>query len=271
MRRLIALAGIAALATGCAGRLSESQEYYVGRAICADSVAKAKGGVLEDEALHEYVAKIGWTVALASDRPETFMGYNFIVLQSDEVGAWAAPSGFIFVTTAALALMDNEDQLAAVLAHEIAHVNLRHPEEIARQEANKKGLMDILGAIASVAKEAGAEDLAKLAEGLGAATDEIGKRAIAGYGQDAEMESDRRAVDYLTRPSVRYNPAALADFLEKLPARTGEAAQGPYATHPGNQQRIDAVRAEVQRIGAKTEIDPNRTKRFREMTARLRP
>lgn len=272
MKRFAWMAAAAGLLSGCVGKLSESQEYYVGRAMAAKSVADAKGGVFDDENLHEYVAKIGWTVALASDRPDTFMGYNFLVLGSDDVGAWAAPSGFVFVTTGALALMENEDQLAAVLAHEIAHVNLKHPEEVARKSAQKQGLMDLLALGAALAKAAGAEDWEKLIEGLGGCVDELGDRAIAGYGREAEMASDKMAVDFLCRSEVRYNPGALADFLTRLPKREGKGAEGPYATHPGIQERIDAVRAEVQRAGnAPASIDPARTQRFRQMTARLHP
>lgn len=271
MRQIMLAAAAAGLLAGCGGRLSESQEYYVGRALAAQSVSGAKGGIYEDEALHEYVAKIGWTIALASDRPDTFMGYNFVILSSDEVGAWAAPSGFVFITTGALKLMENEDQLAAVLAHEIAHVNLKHPEEVARKAAAKAGVMDLLAAGAALFKAAGSEDLAKLIEGLGGCVDDLGEAAIAGYGRESEMGADKLAIDFLTRAEVQYNPGALADFLAKLPKREGAAASGPYATHPGVEERIQAARAEAEKSGGRMTIEPSRTQRFREMTSRLRP
>ncbi len=268
MKRTLVAIG---LLTGCAGRLSESQEYYVGRAVAARSIAETKGGVHEDEALHEYVAKVGWTIALASDRPDTYQGYHFLVLHTNEVGAWAAPSGFIFVTTGALALMENEDQLAAVLAHEIAHVALKHPEEVAQKEASKAGIMDVLALGGEALKALGQEEWAKLLEGFGGCVDEGLKRGIAGYGRESEMAADKMGIDFLTRAEVGYNPGALADFLTRLPQREGEAATGPYATHPGAQERIDAIRADVQKRGLSLEIDPGRTTRYRQMTARLHP
>jgi predicted Zn-dependent protease len=268
MRRL-ALLLIPVVFASCGGKLSESQEYYVGRALAAKSVADTRG-IYADEEIHEYVAKVGWTIALASDRPNTYMGYNFLVLRSNEVGAWAAPSGFIFITTETLRLMENEEQLAAVLAHEIAHVNLKHPEEIANKEASRSGVMDVLGFLSKAAEAAGYEGAAKLLQGLSSCVDEGWKKAIYGYGRDQEMAADKMAIDLLTRAEVGYNPAALADFLERLPKRTGDAAEGPYATHPGVEERIQAVRREVQQSGAKTVTEPARTKRFQDMTIRLR-
>jgi len=271
MKRMVGML-ILAIAGGCAsGKLSESQEYYVGRAMAAQSVSECRG-IYSDEHLHEYLAKVGWTVALASDRPDTFLGYNFLVLDSDEVGAWAAPSGFVFVTTACLKAMQNEDQLAAVLAHEIAHVNLKHPEEVAHDGAKKAGVMDLLaagGAILAALKPEAAEDIGKLVEGLTGCVGDLMDRANSGYSREYELAADRGAVDFLTRSEVRYNPFALADFLALLPQKSGKSASGPYATHPGIQERIDAARQAAQEKGIKASIDPARTQRFRAALGRL--
>src|SRR5687767_5976023 len=126
---------VAALAAGCGGSatLTESQEYFMARGVAALAIEKDK--LWPDEKLEEYITLIGLSIAFESDRPQTYKGYYFAVLNTDDVNAFAAPSGFIFVTKGALRAMNSEDELAGALAHEIAHVNLRHPELAASRAA----------------------------------------------------------------------------------------------------------------------------------------
>src|SRR5438552_315512 len=144
MKRILVVAFGWAAAVGCGSpaKLTESQEYYVGRGVAANAIVATQGLQIGD--LEDYVNRVGMTIALASDRPETFKGYYFAVLRTETVNAFAAPGGFVFVTTAAIKRMNTEDELAAVLAHEIAHVNLRHPEEFANNATRKSGVMDIV-------------------------------------------------------------------------------------------------------------------------------
>src|SRR6185436_514659 len=145
MNKLLVPALLALSAVGCAsGKLTESQEYYVGRGVAANAMFDGMGRYIglydKDANLEEYVAMVGLSVAMESDRPDTFKGYRFGVMASNDINAFAAPGGFIFVTTGALKLMENEDELAGVLSHEIAHVNLRHPEDHANRAANQAGV-----------------------------------------------------------------------------------------------------------------------------------
>src|SRR5258705_11242182 len=96
---LIVLTGASALlSTGCGGsaKLTESQEYFMGRGVAA--VAIEKDHLWSDQKLEEYVTMVGLTVAFESDRPETYKGYTFAILNTDSVNAFAGPSGFIFIT-----------------------------------------------------------------------------------------------------------------------------------------------------------------------------
>jgi beta-barrel assembly-enhancing protease len=275
---LAALGGATGLTTGCGGRLSESQEYYVGRSVSANAMFDSGGsytGLHEDKELEEYVALVGLTVALESDRPETFKGYYFGVLKSGDVNAFAAPGGFIFVTVGALKLMETEDELAGVLAHEIAHVNLRHPEDHANRSANQQGLMSILGlgsAIAGAYLQAkgqgrSAEDLQKLSQGLGKTADEFTKELmVKGYGRESELAADALGVRILCREGVRYNPDGLKAFISRLPKKD----RGAWATHPALEGRIQAIDDEIKKSGSTAAVDPVRTARFKAATARLR-
>ncbi len=104
--------------------ITPSEEHYIGRAVAATIISKYP--LLQNPALNSYLNKVGLLVAAASDRPETYGGYHFAVLNSDEPNAYACPGGIILVNKGLLKQIKNEDQLAAVLAHEVAHVAHRH-------------------------------------------------------------------------------------------------------------------------------------------------
>jgi len=267
-------------AAGCSHpRLTESQEYYVGRGVAANAMFDAQGNYVglydRDQALEEYVAMVGLSVALESDRPETFKGYHFGIVNSPDVNAFAAPGGFVFVTTGALKLMESEDELAGVLSHEIAHVNLRHPEDHANRAADQAGVMSALNETASLAsgilsamgRGSTGRDVAVLAKGFGSVLDDFSKEIIVnGYGRDSELAADALGVNVLCRSGVRYNPAALRDFIARLPKKE----RGAWSTHPGLEGRIQAIDEQIQKQGAVAATDPARTARFKALTAGLR-
>jgi predicted Zn-dependent protease len=274
------LAAVGAAAVGCGhAKLTESQEYYVGRGVAANAMFDSKGNYVglndKDQNLEEYVALVGLSVALESDRPETYKGYHFGVVNSADINAFAAPGGFIFVTTGALKQMENEDELAGVLAHEIGHVNLRHPEDHANRVADQSGAMDILntgGHLASIGlaimgKKTASENMATVTKGFGSVLDDFSKELIVnGYGRESELAADALGVQVLCRPGVRYNPNALKEFIARLPKKE----RGAWSTHPELDGRIQAIEEQVKKQGAVAATDPARTARFKAATAGLR-
>ncbi|HYE98341.1 MAG TPA: M48 family metalloprotease [Planctomycetota bacterium] len=274
----LVLAG-AATAVGCGGgRLTESQEYYVGRGVAANAMFDSSGravGPVNNPALEEYVNLVGLTLALESDRSETFKGYHFAVVNSGDINAFAAPGGFVFVTLGAIRQMQSEDELAGVLAHEVAHVVLRHPEDHANRAANQAGVMGILSTGAHIVsiglslagKQTAAENLQTVTKGFTEVLDGFLKEIMVnGYGRESELKADAYAVDLLTRPGVRYDPGALKAFIGRLPKKD----RGAWSTHPGLEGRMQAVEEEIKKRGAVPSTDPGRTDRFKAMTAGLR-
>jgi predicted Zn-dependent protease len=272
MKNLI-LALAAASVAGCGGSatLTESQEYFMGRGVAA--VAIEKDHLWTDEKLEEYVAKVGLTVAFESDRPETYKGYTFAILNSDSVNAFAGPSGFIFVTKGALRAMQNEDELAGVLAHEIAHVNLRHPEVAAQRAADNEGLSKYASAFTNLlslgAQLAGRQKAAELAKEAGPVFGKtvtgLHQQFANGYSRDEEFAADKTAVEFVTREGVGYDPNAFKAFVSRLP-RNDTA----YGTHPGLEGRVKAIEDEIAKRGSKVaKTDPERTQRFLAMKAGL--
>jgi predicted Zn-dependent protease len=104
--------------------ITPEQEYYVGRAVGANLLAQYPP--YDAAAANSYLNLLGQSLAQVSDRPETFGGYHFLVLDSAEINAFAAPGGLIFVSRGLLRCADSEDGVAAILAHEIGHVAKQH-------------------------------------------------------------------------------------------------------------------------------------------------
>jgi predicted Zn-dependent protease len=279
MKKLIV--PLLALAAACRAeaKLTESQEYFMGRGVAAEAIAKQKI-YKGDPALEEYVNLIGWSIALESDRPELFKGWTFGVLDNDDVNAFCGPSGFIFVTKGLLRSVQNEDELAGVLAHEIAHVSLRHPEIAAQAASQKSGLMEhaqnfqaLAGLIGGILAASGKTEEAKWLEAAKEAAPVFGKtlgelngQLQLGFNREEEMAADAKGADFMSRPGVGYNPQALRDFVARLPSKP----QGAYATHPGLTDRVQKLDEAIRKLGKNIPTDAARTQRFRQVMAGLK-
>ena len=202
---------------------------------------------------------MGTAVAYSSDRPETYNGYHFAVLDTDEVNAMAAPGGFIFVTKGLIKRCADEETLAAILAHEIGHVAGRH----GLQSIKKSRLMDAFKAVGSEAsRQFNSEELAKVTAAFeGVLGDVVTTLVERGYDRKFEYEADKLALVYAARTG--YSPGGLAEFLkgmdEKKPAG---AAAGWFKTHPDADDRLARVKAETDALGPVPVKLAVRTSRF---------
>lgn len=201
--------------------------------------------LVNDRELVEYVNLVGQAVAQQSIRG-TDVQFRFGVLDTEDVNAFAAPGGYIFVTRGALALMETEADLAGVLAHEVAHVDQMHVlDEIRRssvmQTAQKEADLD--GPL-----------LDRLAE-FG------GSLLFTGLSREDEMESDSLGVLYAT--ATGYEAAGLVRFLERLVEAEGSQAEGMaewLASHPSTAERLEVLRRQLETAG----IDPHAGEAVRE-------
>lgn len=213
-----------------AADISESEEYYIGRGVAAQILGEYKP--LNDEALNRYVRTLGTAVALASDRPQTFIGYRFQVLDSDEVNAFAAPGGFIFVTRGLVKLASSEDELAAALAHEVAHVNLKHGLKTIKAARLTTAFSILAG---TAAQSYTGEQMQRLTQAFEGSVDDIAKTLVVkGYSRDKEYEADRKAEEFLRRAG--YDPRALPRLLAKL--EHAKKGVGLLKTHPSPESRV---------------------------------
>lgn len=208
------------------------QEYYIGRTVGA--VVLSKYRPLADTRANAYLNTLGQTLAQASDRPELFAGYHFLVLDSDDINAFATPGGHIFITRGLLRCCRTEDALAAVLAHEIGHVELGHGMK-AIEKARMTEAMTVLAR--EGAKSLGGQEVAQLTRAFGGVISDITNTMINnGYSRSYEYEADLAAVSLLQR--VGYPPGALIGMLELMSERINPGGTDFARTHPSPRNRI---------------------------------
>jgi predicted Zn-dependent protease len=215
--------------------ITPEQEYYIGRTVGANVVNKYRP--YDKTLANKYINILGQTLAQASDLPETFGGYHFLILDSDEINAFAASGGLIFVTRGILKCCRSEDALAAVLAHEIGHIQYRH----GLQAIKKSRITTALTTLAAEgAKAFGGEQLATLTNAFEGSIKDITTTMINnGYSRTFEREADNAAVTILKR--VGYNPNGLVDMLKVMQQRLKPGGLDFAKTHPSPNSRIKDI------------------------------
>jgi predicted Zn-dependent protease len=239
--------------------ITEEEEYYIGRGVAA--LVLAQYPVYHNDGLTRYVNTVGQSVAAFSDRPETYAGYHFVILDSAEVNALAAPGGFVFVTRGLVKRCSNEEMLAAVLAHEVGHVAAKH----GLQSIKKSRLIDAFKVIGQQAAERyGPEQLSQLTTIFeGALGDVVDTLIVRGYDRKYEYEADDLAVKYAA--ATGYSPQGLSDFLQTMVGDHGaEQGKGWFKTHPSAGDRIDRVKAKIASLSNVPLAFAARTQRFQE-------
>lgn len=222
--------------------LDPSEEHFIGRSVAAEILALPQYPLADDETRLAYVERVGHGLVETNDgvrRP--FLDYRFGILDTAEVNAFACPGGLILITRGLLDSTHGEDELAAVLAHEIAHVTLRHGVAAIRQ-ANLTEAFTYLGSGAAQATM-DPKDLAKLNGLFGDSVGDIVRTLVtSGYSREAELAADAMARQFLA--GTGYDPQALGRLLGDM---RGEG--GMLATHPAPEERIAALGAAIDWAG----------------------
>ena len=225
-------------------KFSPEQEYYLGRAVAAEAVAKY--GLDPHEPHQQYVREIGAAIVRLSSRlRDTYGGYHFAVLDTDEQNGLSGPGGYVFITRGALMRCQNEDEVAAILCHELAHVSLLHGERVIRTGRAWQAGAQVVGRIVGAAADADGGALSgNISRMLGDVSGELVRTlSETGYGREFEFEADREGTFLLY--DVGYDAASISDYLKAAPGRQ----QGTWSTHPPAAQRISALADVVQEYG----------------------
>lgn len=240
--------------------LTPEQEYYIGRSVAANILGRYR--VYNNPDINNYVNKIGRLVTINSPKPEIFGGYHFTVLDSTEINAFATPGGFVFITRGMLKMCKNEDELAAVLAHEVSHVQLKHGLKSIKESrltaiASKIGLD---AAKEKIAKKYDSEELREITDAFADSLDDIVNTLVVnGYSRAYEKDADSYALNILVNSG--YSDYAMLGMLEKMDVLLLNDQRGFGSTHPKASERINLIRNAVRY--KYSDIYINRTKRFK--------
>ena len=223
-------------------RLSPEQEYYLGRGVAAQAIATY--GLDPDAARQAYVRRIGASLVDLSPRiRSTYGGYHFAVLNGAEANGLSGPGGFVMITRGALDLARNEDEVAAILAHEIAHVSLKHGEAIIRSTPSWTAGMGALGRIAGAATNRGqyqGQVTRVFSESITNFTKSLRE---TGYGREFEFKADAEGTYILY--DAGYDASAVSNYLTSLPDRPNTK----WSAHPESAERIAALAPIVAQYG----------------------
>ena len=208
-------------------------ELNFGREIAARLLGQHK--MSPNEKLQKYVNLVGTALSRNGNRSD--LEFHFVVIESSEINAYSTPGGYVFITTAILAKMENEAELAGVLAHEIAHVNERHiVKELSLKGAEKSAVASLAALIGGASESVGIE----FSQTVDKAVDMILRD---GYKKNDEMQADAGAV--LLCAFSGYDPSGLVTFLDKI----GKVKSGIGKTYPVYDVRLATLQQSMSDEG----------------------
>lgn len=216
---------------------SPQQDVEIGRQSAAE--VEKQMPILHIRAVDNYVRKVGKRLAAVAPGPE--FPYEFHVINTAEVNAFALPGGFMFLNRGLIEAADNEAELAGVMAHEMAHVALRH----GTNQASKAYLAQAgLGLLGGLLGKGGTSNMIQAIGGFGMNT------VFLKFSRKAEEQADVVGAQIMARAG--YDPRAMAEFFEKLREEAGNdpnRLERFFSDHPAPVERVARVEKEVRLMG----------------------
>jgi len=212
--------------------LNEEQEIAMGLQ-AAPQMAQQHGGLYPNENYQAFVDQVGNRLVNNSIARQTGYKYDFHLLaDKNTINAFALPGGQIFITYALFSKLENEDQLAGVLGHEIGHVVGRHSAE---RMANQGLMQGILNGVAVGIDPNTAQGAAAIAQMVNMS-----------YGRDDELQSDDLGVKFMIKSD--YNPEEMIGVMEILKAAAGpNRTPERMSTHPDPENRVQKIKEAIEK------------------------
>jgi tetratricopeptide (TPR) repeat protein len=227
------------------------------------------GMVLEDSATNAYLFRIGQALIPAGLTLEN-VSWRFRALRDPQPNAFALPNGSIYVTTGLLSLIDNESQLAAIIAHELTHVMRRHTYVQNRADRKKYLTMNVAQLVGSFIPGSAAGAIFMV---IAAVSPLIVQSMIAGYSRDLEREADLKGIDMMI--SAEYSPEEMVNLFKVLDHDIeGENIRLYYNDHPALRERISYLSSylggRADRVTPQMELNREKAAYFRTMESLMR-
>lgn len=204
----------------------------------APQMIREFGGEVRDPEAQARVTRVGQRLINGTAVKSTPYQFKFHLLADDQtINAFALPGGQIFITAALFNKLENEDQLAGVLGHEIGHVVGRHSNQQMAKTGLINGIFQGVGVMLSDGQGSGGMQVAQM----------LGNVVNMKYGRDDENESDALGVRFLIEAG--YDPEAIIGVMQILKASAGSSGQPEFmSTHPDPGNRIEKIREQIGKV-----------------------
>jgi len=225
-----AVPGCATLGMGGVNLISVEEEWEMGRQFEAELAQELD--VREDASL----TRMGERIVSQTDKAE--LPWRFYVVEDESVNAFNVPGGLVYVHSGLIEAAGNEDELAAVVGHEIGHGVARHGTERLSQQY---GLSVLAGVVLGEDPGIVSEIVAQV----------VAAGAVAQFSREQEFEADELGVRHMA--AAGYDPQGMVNFLERLvemAQRDPGTVERFFATHPATEERIEAVEGQIEEIRA---------------------
>jgi predicted Zn-dependent protease len=234
-----------------------------------DTRFERDGLVLVDESANAYLRRVGQSL-IPRDLQLERVSWKFRALRDPQPNAFALPNGSIYVTTGLLTLIDNESQLAAIIAHELTHVMRRHTYVHNRSNRKKFLSMNVMAAIGAFAPGGVVGAVITIVTTVAPF---IMMATIYGYSRDLEREADLKGIDMMI--SAEYAPEEMVNVMKLLDKDIeGENIRLFYNDHPSLDERIKYLSgylgARADRVTHQMELNRERAAYFRNMEPVMR-
>jgi predicted Zn-dependent protease len=243
--------------------LSEQDEIGVDRQYSPQQLS-LDYGVTQNAALNQYASGVGTSLASRSHRPQ--VPYNFQVVSANYINAYAFPGGTVAATRGIMLELNNEAEFAALMGHEVGHVNARH----SAQRAGQAMVAQVAVATAAIAasaydRSASYTPLINIAGTIGASA------LLSSYSRDNEREADHLGMEYMTRAG--YTPEGMVGLMNVLVSQSKSKPgllDTMFASHPMSSERLASMRADAAGPYGKFASAPVQRERYMDSTAALR-
>ena len=237
--------------------ITPEYEYIIGKQVAANLLGQYP--LYSNNEATKYLNYICQSMVIHSEKPNLYKGYFVGILDSDEINAFATSGGHILITKGLLKCADTEDAIAAVIAHEIAHIQLQHSIKAIKASRATMATLATLSATA-VTLSNGAEDTVEFLQFLDSSVNEaISTLVDSGYSVSHELAADKKALELMN--NAGYDTSCMNDMLSLLEENSKTKVTGFVKTHPTPEKRKNNLKNEYKKYSVFTPKEC-RTQRF---------